>query len=203
MNQAQTSLRGFLVAASLAFAAAAFVAGCASGPPQPVSMRDPQANFGAFKTFGWSAAQSPQATGQPMSIVDSDIRAAITSELKRKGYVEAAAGTTPDMALQYETGKAEVTKGSPFSVGIGVGSYGSSGGVGVGTSTSGTRNVTEGMLMLRVIDPARNAEVWNGRVSRELGKNGAPNAALIHSAVADLLRDFPAQGSPPQGSPPH
>lgn len=198
MNHAQRILRRFLVVGSLTFAAAVFVAGCASGPSQPVSMRDPQANFAAFKTFGWSAAHSPEATGQPVSIVDSDIRAAITSELKRKGYVEATAGTTPDMVLQYETGKAEVTKGSPFSIGVGVGSYGSSGGVGVGTSTSGTRNVTEGMLMLSVIDPARNAEVWNGRVSRELGKNGTPNAALIRSAVADLLRDFPAQGSPPQ-----
>lgn len=198
MNNAQRILRRCLVVGSLTFAAAAFVAGCASGPSQAVSMRDPQANFAVLKTFGWTAARSAEATGQPMSIVDSDIRAAIASELKRKGYVEAAAGTTPDMILQYETGKAEVTKGSPFSVGIGVGSYGSSGGVGVGTSTSGTRNVTEGMLMLSVVDPARNAEIWNGRVSRELGKNGAPNAALIHGAVADLLRDFPAQGSPPQ-----
>jgi len=25
-------------------------------------------------------------------------------------------------------------------------------------------------LVLRVIDPVRNAEVWNGRVSRELAK---------------------------------
>jgi hypothetical protein len=197
MNQAQRILSRSLVLASFALAATILTGGCASGPPQPVSMRDPQANFGAFTTFGWGAAQDAQAAGKPVSIVDSDIRAAITSEMKRKGYVEAAAGTTPDMVLQYETGKAEMTKSSPFSVGIGVGSYGSSGGVGVGTSTSGTRNVTEGMLTLRVIDPARNAEVWNGRVSRELGKNGTPNAALIHSAVADLLRDFPARGSPP------
>ena len=96
------------------------------------------------------------------------------------------------MLLQYETGKAEVTKGSPFSIGIGVGSYGSSGGVGVGTSSGGTRNVTEGMLILSVVDTARNAEVWNGRVSRQLGKNGAPTAALVREAVDDLLRDFPA-----------
>ncbi|MFO1393557.1 MAG: DUF4136 domain-containing protein [Steroidobacteraceae bacterium] len=198
MNQAQRILPRSLVVAGLMLAAAILAAGCESAPPKPTSMRDPQANFAAFKTFGWDAAQDSQTTGQPLSLVDNDIRAAITSELKRKGYVEAAAGTTPDMVLRYETGKAEITKGSPFSIGVGVGSYGSSGGVGVGTSTSGTRNVTEGMLVLSVVDPVRKAEVWNGRVSRELGKNGTPNAALIRSAVADLLRDFPAQGSPPQ-----
>ena len=198
MNQSQRILRRSHIVAGLTLAAAILAVGCTSAPPQPTSMRDPQANFAALKTFGWDPAQDSQTTGQPLSLVDSDIRAAITSELKRKGYVEAAAGTTPDMVLRYETGKAEITKGSPFSIGVGVGSYGSSGGVGVGTSTSGTRNVTEGMLVLSVVDPARKAEVWNGRVSRELGKNGTPNAALIHSAVADLLRDFPAQGSPPQ-----
>ena len=56
----------------------------------------------------------------------------------------------------------------------------------------GARNVTEGMLILSVVDTARNAEVWNGRVSRQLGKNGAPNSALVREAVDELLRDFPA-----------
>ena len=49
-----------------------------------------------------------------------------------------------------------------------------------------------------MVDTTRNAEVWNGRVSRELGKNGTPNAALVREAVDDLLRDFPAHGDRPQ-----
>lgn len=196
MNQASGILRRSLVVAGLALATLA--SGCASAPPQAVSMQSPQANFAAFRTFGWSSPATTQDAAQPLSIVDSDIREAIASGLQRKGYEAAADGTTPDMVLHYETGKAEVTKGSPISIGIGVGSYGSRGGVGVGTSTSGTRSVMEGMLTLSVIDPAQNVEVWNGRVSRELGNNGTPNAALIRSAVADLLRDFPARGSPPQ-----
>lgn len=186
------------VLASLALAASMLAAGCASGPPPATSTRDPQADIGAFRTFGWDAVQGSEATGQPTAIVDSEIRAAIVDNLKHKGYELAAAGTTPDMVLRYQTGKAEVAKGSPFRIGIGVGSYGSSGGVGVGTSTSGTRNVTEAMLTLSVVDPARNAEVWNGHVSRELGSNGTPNAALIRGAVDELLASFPARGSRPQ-----
>jgi hypothetical protein len=196
MNQASGILRRSLVVAGLALATLA--SGCASAPPQAVSMQSPQANFAAFRTVGWGAAPEAQGADRPLSIVDSDIREAIASGLQRKGYEAAADGTTPDMVLHYETGKAEVTKGSPIRIGIGVGSYGSSGGVGVGTSSSGTRSVMEGMLTLSVIDPAQNVEVWNGRVSRELGNNGTPNAALIRSAVADLLRDFPARGSPPR-----
>ena len=189
MSQVQRiSVRSRRVA-GLALLVAGLVAGCASTPPAVTTTRDPKVDIGAFATFGWRATD---ANGQPVSIVDSEIRAAITAGLERKGYQQAAAGATPDMLLQYETGKAEVTKGSPFSIGIGVGSYGSSGGVGVGTSSGGARNVTEGMLILSVVDTARNAEVWNGRVSRQLGKNGAPNSALVREAVDELLRDFPA-----------
>jgi len=37
--------------------------------------------------------------------------------------------------------------------------------------------------------------VWNGRVSRELGKGGPPDPELIQRGVADLLKDFPSPGS--------
>src|SRR4030095_11305663 len=153
MNQPQRYLRTIFVFFSLAMAAFT-LGGCASQPTQPHTMRDPQANFATFKTFGWDVTQSAQGQGQPISIVDSNIRAAITSELKRKGYEEATGGTLPDLFLQYETGKAETVKSNPFRIGVGVGGYGSNGGVGVGTTSAATRNVTEGMLVLRVIDPA-------------------------------------------------
>jgi Domain of unknown function (DUF4136) len=172
--------------------------GCVSSPPQPYSMQDPQANFGAFKTFGWDTGQAPEVPGEPLTIVNSQIRTAIASELQRKGYAEPAAGAKPDLLLRYETAAAEKTKSSPIRIGVGMGGYGSNGGAGVGVSSSGMKEVKEGTLVLRVIDPARNAEVWNGRVSRELGKGGVPNEALIQSAVGDLLREFPGPGAAPK-----
>ena len=60
------------------------------------------------------------------------------------------------------------------------------GAAGVGVSSPSVKNVRE--------DPARNAEVWNGRVSRELGKGDAPDPELIQSAVSDQLKEFPARG---------
>jgi hypothetical protein len=100
--------------------------------------------------------------------------------------------------LRYETAAAEKIKTSPIRIGVGVGGYGGSGAGGVGVSSSGVKNIKEGMLVLRVIDPARNAEVWNGRVSRELGKDGVPDPELIKSAVGELLNDFPASGGAPK-----
>ncbi|HET9472947.1 MAG TPA: DUF4136 domain-containing protein [Steroidobacteraceae bacterium] len=174
------------------------LAGCASTPPPVHSMRDPQANFGAFKTFAWDKGPEAQASAPPVSILDSNIRTAIAGELQRKGYAEAEAGSKSDLVLHYETAAAEKLKSNPFRIGIGMGGVGNSGAAGVGVSSPSAKNVREGTLVLRVIDPARNAEVWNGRVSRELGKGGPPDPALIQTAVGELLNEFPVSGSAPQ-----
>ena len=133
---------------------------------------------------------------QPVSLVDGYIRTAITTELTRKGYVEAAAGTTPDLRIEYEAVSAEKIKNNPFRVGIGVGSYGSNAGGSVGVGSPSVKNVKEGTLVIHVIDPARNAEVWRGSASRELGK-GNVEPAVVQSVVADVLSDFPARGGQP------
>ena len=159
-------------------------------------MRDPQADFSAFKTFAWNADTNAGKSDQPVSLVDGYIRTAITTELTRKGYVEAATGTTPDLRIEYEAVSAEKIKNNPFRVGIGVGSYGSSGGGSVGVGSPSVKNVKEGTLVIHAIDPARNAEVWRGSASRELGK-GNVEPAVVQSVVADMLSDFPARGGQP------
>jgi hypothetical protein len=182
----------------LALATSLLTAGCTSTPPRPYSMRDPQANFATFKTFAWDTGQAAEAPGEPVTIVNGQIRTAIAGELQQKGYAEAVAGAKPDLLLRYETAAAEKLKSNPIRIGIGMGGAGSNGAAGVGVSSPSAKNIREGTLVLRAIDPARNAEVWNGRVSRELGKNGVPDPALIQSAVGDLLREFPAPGEAPK-----
>ncbi len=189
-------LRMLLVAAGLAFGAATLVGSCASTPEQPHSMRDPQADFNAFKTFGWNAGTDTQKADQPVSLADGYIRSAIKTELTRRGYVEAAEGTVPDLRVEYETVSTEKVKNSPFRVGVGVGSWGGHAGGSVGVGSPSVRNVKEGTLVVHFIDSARKSEVWEGRASRELGR-GKVEPAAVQSAVADLLRDFPARSTRP------
>jgi hypothetical protein len=158
-------------------------------------MQDAQANFNAFTTFGWRNAEDTQGGGQPVSILDTDIRTSIKNELQRKGYAEAAAGANPDLVLHYETAAAETVKSNPFRVGIGMGGAGSNGAAGVGVSSPSHKSVREGTLVLSIVDPRRNAEVWNGRVSREIGKGGRPSVSLINSAVSELLKEFPSHAA--------
>jgi hypothetical protein len=179
----------------LMLAALVLLPGCASTAPPVQSMQDPQADFRTFTTFSWQHVTDAQGAEQPVSIVDNSVRAAIAGELQRKGYAEAVAGSNPDLLLQYETAAAEKLKSNPIRFGIGVGGAGSNGAAGVGVSSPSAKNVREGTLVLRVIDPRRNAEVWNGRVSRELGKGGPPDPALVQNAVGELLQNFPSRAS--------
>ncbi|HET7808980.1 MAG TPA: DUF4136 domain-containing protein [Steroidobacteraceae bacterium] len=175
-------LPGLLLSASM------LLAGCASAPPPVQSMQDSQANFSAFNTFAW------RNTEDTTYILDNDIRSAIASELKAKGYAEAGPGQTPDLVLHYETAAAEKAKSNPVRIGIGMGGAGPNGAMGMGVSSPSQKIVREGTLVLSVVDPHRNAEVWNGRVSREIASGGRPSPALIQSAVAELLKGFPVRG---------
>lgn len=181
-----------LIAVSLTLIAMVSFSGCAAGSTKSDSMLDPQADFGAYRTF--ETETRVNVPGQPTSIVDANIQAAIATEMQRKGYVEATAGSTADLLIEYEAASAETVKSSPFRIGIGVGSYGSGGGGSVSAGTSGVKNVIEGSLVIHVIDQARNAEVWRSRASRELGK-GNVDPKVIQSAVAEVFSDFPARGT--------
>ncbi len=193
MNPSQAIARTALF---LLGGSAILVGGCASTPQQPQSMRDPQANFAAYRTFAWSAAEGTAASGQPTSIVDGYIRTAIANEMKRKGYEEAATGATPDLRVEYEAAKAEKIKNNPFRIGVGVGSYGSGGGGSVGVGSPSVKNVTEGSLVIHVIDAARNAEAWRSGVTRELGKGNIAQAT-VNAAVTDAMADLPARTASP------
>jgi hypothetical protein len=159
-------------------------------------MRDPQANFSAYKSFGWHAPAGGEGSGQPASVVDGYIRTAIRNELTRKGYAETPAGTAPDLTIDYEAASTGKLKNKPFRIGIGVGSYGSSGGGSVGVGSSGVKEVKEGSLVVHVIDPARETEIWRGSIERELGKGGV-QPADVQAAVTEMFREFPARSAPP------
>ncbi len=170
--------------------------GCASTPPQSETMRDPQADFSTYKTFALMSDTSANGSGQPVSVIENYIRTAISNEMKGKGYTEAAADTTPDLRVDYEMASAEKLKNNPFRIGIGVGSYGGNAGGSVGASSPSVKSVKEGTLVVHAIDPARNAEVWRGRASRELGKESM-EPAQVQGVVNELMRDLPARVNPP------
>ena len=155
-------------------------------------MRDPQADFAAYRTFGWTAGETVEPTDAPLKLLDANLRAAIGAELQKRGYTEAPSGTTPDLRIAYETASADRIENNPVRVGIGVGSWGGNVGGSVNVGSPSIRNYKEGTLVVHAIDTARNAEVWQGRVSKKITK-GSIEPAAIAQAVATAMRDFPAR----------
>jgi len=188
MNLGRRNLAGILP-----LLAVALVAGCASAPPQPESMRDPGADFTAFRTFGWAPAPGVNEADQPLLLLDRSIRDAIGAEMRRRGYVEATEG--PDLRIAYDTASQEKIESNPVRVGIGMGSWGGNFGGSVNVGSPSVRNYREGTLVIHAIDAARNAEVWQGRVSGRIGENSLEPAAVA-AAVATAMHDFPARPAP-------
>lgn len=167
--------------------------GCATAPAAPSTMKDAQADFSAYRTFGWL----PQGdANQPQTIVDGYIRTAIANEMQRRGYEPVAEGTQADLMIEYDAASTEKLKSKPFRIGVGLGSYGSSGGGSVGVGSSGVKEVKEGSLVIHVVDPARNMEIWRSTVSREL-KGDTVDQTVVNGAVSDAFSGFPARSAPP------
>ncbi len=166
------------------------LAGCASAPPQPESMRDPGANWASYATYTWSPAPGVDGSDQPLQLLDQNIRRAISAELQRRGYTESA--TDPDLRIAYETASKQVVESNPVRVGVGVGSWGGNVGGSVSVGSPSLRNYQEGTLVIHAIDNERNAEVWQGRISGRVTKGGTDPAAVT-TAVKAAMKDFPVR----------
>jgi len=175
---------------SLALCATLLLGACASTPPEPESLRDPSAPWGSYATYGWSPPPGVDGNDQPLLMLDQNIRRAIAGELQRRGYTESA---DPDLRITYQTTSKDVVESNPVRVGVGMGSWGGSFGGSVSVGSPSVRNYREGTLVIHAIDDARNAEVWQGRVSGKITK-GSTEAAAVTSAVQAAMRDFPARG---------
>ena len=180
---------------SNAMAALALVlaAGCTSAPQQPETMRTRRRisaptgpSAGIRRKMPTSRRRSSTVTSARPSRTRCSARATRPRPKARK----------PDLLIDYNAASEEKIKNKPFRIGIGVGSYGSSGGGSVGVGSSGVKEVKEGSLVIHVVDPARNTEVWRGTVTREL-KEGAVEQSVVNAAVVDAFTDFPARSARP------
>jgi hypothetical protein len=180
MRRALCSLAGLALAATLI--------GCAT-PRQPEiqSQQDPDTDISAYETFGWMPAGD---TDPPESLTDKHLRNAIREVLTGRGY--RAAERDPQLLMTWEFLAAEKLESNPFSIGVGMGSWGGNVGGSVGMSTGGVRNVREGQLVIHAVDAAEKREIWLGSVTGTLDVRN-PDAIASRQLVELALRDFPVR----------
>lgn len=163
--------------------------GCAgSSAPKPRWVEAPDSNIPAYETFGWL----DRSGAPPVTILDNQIRDAIRAELLDKGYTETS--ETADFVVGHETFEAAaVQQGNPVRIGIGVGSWGGSGGGSVGTSMDvGDKEkvVQQLTVTIRAVDADDDREVWIGTTSP---MSDRPDTPTVTKAVGGVMKGFPGR----------
>lgn len=155
---------------------------------------DPATDFARYHSFDWYAGQrqltGDAGVGDPL--LEQRIRAAVGRELVSRGYRKVS-DRTPDFLVNYHVSVQQKLTSSGVSVGYGVGSYGSHGGVGIGMGTSPVRQYEEGTLVIDFIDGASGKLFWRGTGSKALSRNPTPEdtTRTIDTATHEILKQFP------------
>ncbi|MCG9745420.1 DUF4136 domain-containing protein [Shewanella sp. Isolate8] len=164
--------------------AALLVGACAS---KPTTDYDTQYDFDTLKRF---TLQSPANIGDPLSTARID--QAIVDSLTQRGYSQVA--DQPQFMVTYGFKVVDKPKSSGLSIGLGTGSWGSSGSVGVGTSVGvplGSDSAKMQLIQIDIVDSASNKLVWRGSDKFDYDDGGEKKARETKETVNKILSQFP------------
>ncbi|XLS30172.1 DUF4136 domain-containing protein [Flavobacteriaceae bacterium M23B6Z8] len=156
------------------------------GAPKVSYDYDKSINFNQFKTYNYY----PDMDTGMNQLDDKRLIRQIDSILATKGFTQT---DTPELLINIKTARFE--SGSPFTVGLGVGSVGRRGGVGVsGGVPVGGASLNEEILF-DMIDTKRNELIWQGRSEKRVSDATTPLARekYFSEVVGKVFEKFPPQ----------
>jgi hypothetical protein len=142
---------------------------------------DQGADFSKYRTYKW--VEVPGA-GHPDQLVDSQIKAAIDSQLAQKGLTPTT-GDNPDLDVGYQVSIDQEKQLDAWGMGGGY-RFG-----GMGQAITSTINI--GTLVVDFYDPTARKLVWRGQGTKTLNpsKNPQKNQERLEKSVAKILKNFP------------
>jgi len=148
-------------------------------------------NFSSLKTY----YIVPVEQGDD-SIMGQRLAKGIDRALETKGFKSVAQRAEADFAVVYHARAVEAPNPSRMSIGIGGGSYGSSGGVGVGGSVGlpvGGSTVTQQSIEIDLVDSKTDQSFWRGSDTYKLKTNagGLERESAANKAIFRILNEFP------------
>lgn len=198
----RTKVMGMRTASIVITAAAALLAGCATGPVSfPVQAT--RFHYDAVAGRG-TVAVEPLAGPTTASLEYKTYAAAVQTELLRHGFTNPAPGAKPDYIATVGFTRANrplPARRSPLSVGVGGGSYsggwGGGGGVGAGINFPvGGTGVRQGIVTELSVRLRHGADaVWEGQ-AQSLTDTIAPDAdtnSIAARLASALFTDFPGE----------
>ncbi|GIU21272.1 DUF4136 domain-containing protein [Shewanella sp. MBTL60-007] len=160
------------------------LAACSSTPKNDYDLNY---DFSRLKSFSQLA---PNKNSDPLSA--NRIQQAIATSLVSQGFVVQA--EDPDFYVAYGFKVENKPKDSGFSIGLGTGTWGSSGGASIGTSVDvpvGSDTAKIQTIQIDIIDPKTNQLVWRGTDKFNFDDGGEAKAEDTKATVAKILAQFP------------
>jgi hypothetical protein len=168
------------------------LAACATHPVVR-SQAATNANLASYHTYAFMAKPGTDKDGDYKTLTTQSLERAVGREMLLRGYAPAALGQA-DLLINFnvkEKDKVEGDLGPSAGWGYGWGRrYGYGYGFGFDDYYNGITTVTEGSLMIDLIDRTRNEVVWSGTAVGELTKKvlDNPDPAINRSVTAIFAR---------------
>lgn len=172
------------------------LAGCATAvPPVEVTRFHTPALASLASGTAYRFADDAGVSGETLSY-----RTAVDSELRRQGFVPAAAGASAPLVVRLSLTRSgrRGDGASPVSVGVGgsTGSYGSGVGVGIGLNFGGgPRRWVDLALAVRIDDATAGTALWEGRAQTAIPAKapGAQSSLAAAKLASALFGGFPGE----------
>ena len=164
------------------------MAGCATRP-EVRSQAAANANLASYHTYAFVAKPGTDKGADYKTLTTQSIERAVGREMFLRGYAPAPLGEA-DLLINFNVKEKDKVEGNPGpTAGWGYGwgrLYGYGYGLGFDDYYNGVTTVTEGSLMIDVIDRVRNEVVWSGTAVGELTKKvlDNPDPAIDRSVTA-------------------
>ena len=167
------------------------MASCAT-QPQIRTQAAVNANLASYRTYAFMAKPGTDKDGY-RTLTTQALERAVGREMQARGYVPAVPGQEPDLVINFNVKEKDKVQGD---VGPGYGWWGGVGygGYGVGWDDyyNGIQTVTEGSLIVDVVDRARNEVVWSGTAVGELTRKVLDHPdETIDKSVAQIFARYP------------
>ena len=182
---------------ALVLAAPLALGACASDGMAPGTASVTRFHSSATPAPGTRITVAPAPGGMVGELEFSTYAGVIAQAAQRAGFVPAAGAPVVLVADVQRGRRQSAGKRSPFSIGLGTGSFGRHTGVGLGTSVGigGTKpgTLVTTALTLQLKRQADGVTLWEGRAETEAATDRAEaSPAVAVSLLADaLFRDYP------------
>ena len=156
------------------------------------------ANLTSYHTYAFMAKPGTDKDGYK-TITTQTLEQAVNREMYARGYTPAAVGTEPDLVINFNIKEKDKVQGDGPGVGYGVGfgfgpRWGYGYGLGLDDYYNGIQTVTEGSLVIDLIDRVRNEVVWSGTAVGQITKKSLDHPDdTIDRSVTEIFARYPVK----------